>query len=205
VLADLEAIADQFVTIQLSGHIHTDDSLALAEIARWHCCTWAHVASLVCPSTFRQLDAQNPGAENQGKAFFDSLEQMLTMVAQGGIGKPVPAPLAQAHPGSSRYALEVVFVLDEFDVFACNAKKTLYNIVDTMHSNKCTMAIIGQTTRRDCVDLLEKRMKSRFSHRIFFCPPLQTQPECLQLVRTITALPADFEDEAYAKDPIRPL
>ena len=52
------------------------------------------------------------------------------------------------------------------------------------------MAVIGQTTRMDAMDLLEKRMKSRFSHRVIFCPPLKSQEECVELVRRVTQLPA---------------
>ena len=121
-----------FITINLSGHIHTDDNIALAEISR-------------------QLDAQAAASSEDDKTFSHSLNQLLTMLGHGGVGKPV------------------VFVLDEFDVFAVLCKKTLYNILDIMHSNECVMAIIGQTVRRDVMDLLEKRSSAFFLRRRQVC------------------------------------
>ena len=114
--------------------------------------------------------------------------------------------------------LQVVFVLDEFDVFAQVAKKTLYNIFDVMHSNQCVMAIIGQTTRmvraamcsknhgmfdqacmlKDATDLLEKRMKSRFSHRVLFCPPMNK----LEVHPGATSTLGMFMSHTYAWRPV---
>jgi origin recognition complex subunit 4 len=66
----------------------------------------------------------------------------------------------------------VVFVIDEFDMFAYHPRQTLlYNLFDIAQSRKAPIAVLGCTTRVDVVEMLEKRVKSRFSHRYVFVPP----------------------------------
>ena len=60
----------------------------------------------------------------------------------------------------------VFIIVDEFDQFARKTKQTLlYNLLDLTQDAKVHLAIIGLTTRLDVLQLLEKRLKSRFSHR----------------------------------------
>lgn len=59
-----------------------------------------------------------------------------------------------------------------------------------MQSDDAQMAVIGLTARNDAVDLLEKRVLSRFSQHIIFCPTaLSSVEECQQLLSTALALP----------------
>lgn len=60
----------------------------------------------------------------------------------------------------------VIAVLDEFDRFCKHTDQTfLYNIFDL--SQKCRqLCVIGMTTRLDCLELLEKRVKSRMNQTI---------------------------------------
>ena len=48
------------------------------------------------------------------------------------------------------------------------------------------------------MDLLEKRMKSRFSHTTTFCPSLESHEQCIELIRRVTTLPASFGDPVFA-------
>lgn len=67
---------------------------------------------------------------------------------------------------SEQAAKSVVFVLDEFDLFASHPRQTLlYNLFDIAQSRKAPIVVLGLTTRIDVMDSLEKRVKSRFSHR----------------------------------------
>ena len=60
----------------------------------------------------------------------------------------------------------IIFILDEFDLFAKRVKQTLlYNLLDSLQSSGVQAAVVGLTVRQDAVELLEKRVKSRFSHR----------------------------------------
>jgi origin recognition complex subunit 4 len=63
----------------------------------------------------------------------------------------------------------IVFVIDEFDMFAAHPRQTLlYNLFDVAQSKKAPIAVLGCTTRLDVVEMLEKRVKSRFSHRYVY-------------------------------------
>lgn len=60
----------------------------------------------------------------------------------------------------------VVFIMDEFDLFTKNKTQLLlYTLLNTIQTARTPMCVIGATCRIDVLDLLEKRIKSRFSHR----------------------------------------
>jgi origin recognition complex subunit 4 len=64
------------------------------------------------------------------------------------------------------------FVLEDFDTFAQRNKQTLlYCLLDALQKSMVKASVIGTTTRHDCIDLLEKRVKSRFSHRTHLLHP----------------------------------
>jgi origin recognition complex subunit 4 len=66
----------------------------------------------------------------------------------------------------ARTTKSVVFVLDEFDLFITYPRQTLlYNLFDIAQARKAPIAVIGSSARVDNSDNLEKRAKSRFSHR----------------------------------------
>ncbi|KAJ7543479.1 hypothetical protein O6H91_09G039700 [Diphasiastrum complanatum] len=67
----------------------------------------------------------------------------------------------------------MIFVLDEFDLFAQRSKQSLlYNLLDLMQSSSSQAALIGVSSRLDADQLLEKRVRSRFSHcKLLFLPP----------------------------------
>ncbi|KAI9875151.1 MAG: hypothetical protein M1823_007532, partial [Watsoniomyces obsoletus] len=69
----------------------------------------------------------------------------------------------------------VVIILDEFDLFTFHPRQTLlYNLFDIAQSKKAPIAVIGCSTRMDVVDCLEKRVKSRFSHRWLHVPSIRS-------------------------------
>ncbi len=67
-----------------------------------------------------------------------------------------------------------VFILEEFDLFAHSQKQTfLYCLLDSLQKSQAKAVVIGTTCRHDCLHLLEKRVKSRFSHRsVTLTPPM---------------------------------
>lgn len=75
-----------------------------------------------------------------------------------------PSEISQNQEGQT--AKSVIFILDEFDLFTTHARQTLlYNLFDIAQARKAPIAVLGLTTRVDVVEALEKRVKSRFSHR----------------------------------------
>ena len=78
----------------------------------------------------------------------------------------------------------IVFVIDEFDMFASHSRQTLlYNLFDIAQSRKAPIAVIGCTTRLDVVEMLEKRVKSRFSHRYVYLSMPKSLPAYWQVCR----------------------
>lgn len=63
-------------------------------------------------------------------------------------------------------------MLEEFDLFCTHHNQTLlYNLFDVSQSAQAPICVVGVTCRIDVVQLLEKRVKSRFSHRQMFLHP----------------------------------
>lgn len=78
----------------------------------------------------------------------------------------------------------IVFIIDEFDMFASHPRQTLlYNLFDIAQSRKAPIAVLGCTTRLDVVEMLEKRVKSRFSHRYVYLSLPRSLPAYWQVCR----------------------
>lgn len=74
--------------------------------------------------------------------------------------------LACLKSGNKDKSKAVIFVLDHFDLFCAHPKQSLlYNLFDIVQSSQAPICVIGLTCRNDVLELLEKRVKSRFSHR----------------------------------------
>lgn len=60
----------------------------------------------------------------------------------------------------------LIVIIDEFDEFCKHGNQTLlYNLFDIAQSKRHPICVIGVSTSIDTIELLEKRVKSRFSHR----------------------------------------
>lgn len=82
--------------------------------------------------------------------------------------------LISAIPTLSR---PTIIILDAFDLFALHPRQSLlYCLLDTVQSCRSGagskgLAVVGITSRVDTIQLLEKRVKSRFSGRTFRTAP----------------------------------
>ncbi|KAL9106260.1 MAG: hypothetical protein Q9187_008582 [Circinaria calcarea] len=134
---------DDFHIVRLNGFIHTDDKIALKE-------TWRQLG--------REMDVEDE-AMGARSNYADTLASLLALLSH-------PAELSADEVHEDYTAKSVVFVLDEFDFFASHSRQTLlYNLFDIAQSRKAPIAVLGLTTKVDVVESLEKRVKSRFSHR----------------------------------------
>lgn len=71
--------------------------------------------------------------------------------------------------GNRAKSKSVIYILEEFDLFCSHANQTLiYNLFDVAQSAQAPICVIGLTRRYDVIEMLEKRVKSRFSHRQIF-------------------------------------
>ena len=102
-----------------------------------------------------------------------------------------PSEIVDAHEGVT--SKSVIFAIDEFDLFATHARQTLlYNLFDIAQARKAPIAVIGLTTRIDVVESLEKRVKSRFSHRYVYLSLPKSLPAFWDVCRQ--GLGVDAED-----------
>jgi origin recognition complex subunit 4 len=102
------------------------------------------------------MDIEEDGS-GPGKNYADTLATLLALLSH---------PSEQTGEVTDQVAKAVVFVMDEFDLFAQHPRQTLlYNLFDIAQSRKAPIAVLGLTTRIDVTNSLEKRVKSRFSHR----------------------------------------
>lgn len=143
---------DQFHVVRLNGFIHTDDKLALKDI-------WRQLG--------KEMEVEDDliGKTNN---YADTLASLLALLSH-------PSEIAEAEDGIT--SKSVVFIIDEFDLFATHARQTLlYNLFDIAQARKAPIAVLGLTNRIDVVESLEKRVKSRFSHRYAYMSLSKTLP-----------------------------
>ncbi|KAI9783157.1 MAG: hypothetical protein M1816_001479 [Peltula sp. TS41687] len=134
--------ATDFHTVRLNGFIHTDDKLALRE-------TWRQLG--------REMEVEEDGVGTTTN-HADILSSLLALLSH-------PSEFS-AETRSEETAKAVIFILDEFDLFASHPRQTLlYNLFDIAQARKAPVAVLGLTTKIDVVESLEKRVTSRFSHR----------------------------------------
>ncbi|QDZ19561.1 subunit 4 of origin recognition complex [Chloropicon primus] len=65
----------------------------------------------------------------------------------------------------------VIFVLDCLDLYTTKQKQgLLYNLLDALQGSQAQAAVVGLSSRHDCLELMEKRARSRFSYRKVVTP-----------------------------------
>jgi origin recognition complex subunit 4 len=141
VLSEISKVnREDYHVVRLNGFIHTDDKIALREI-------WRQLG--------KEMDIEEDGGLS--KNYADTLTTLLALLSH---------PSEHTGELTDQVAKAVVFVMDEFDLFATHPRQTLlYNLFDIAQSRKAPIAVLGLTTRIDVANSLEKRVKSRFSHR----------------------------------------
>uniref|UniRef100_A0A3B4ZQT8 Origin recognition complex subunit 4 n=1 Tax=Stegastes partitus TaxID=144197 RepID=A0A3B4ZQT8_9TELE len=137
-------------------------------------------------------------------------QKNLLQVHLNGTTPPPPLVITLTHLGKLNLSFNagdrsssrpVLFVLDEFDLFAHHKNQTLlYNLLDVSQSAQTPVAVVGVTCRLDVLELLEKRVKSRFSHRQIHLLNSFSFSRYLQMVQTQLSLPEDFADRRFAED-----
>ncbi|KAG2709469.1 hypothetical protein I3760_05G241000 [Carya illinoinensis] len=121
----------------------------------------------------RQLCVEHDLLFSKMASFDDNSQFMIAMLRECGL----------AHK-------TVIFVLDEFDLFAQGKQRLLYSLLDAMQSITSQAVVIGVSCRLDADQLLEKRVRSRFSHRkLMFLPP--SKEDLQRLLGHILSLPLD--------------
>nr|XP_016928039.1 origin recognition complex subunit 4 [Drosophila suzukii] len=101
--------------------------------------------------------------------------------------------LLQCLKAGGKQSKSVVFILEEFDLFCAHHNQTLlYNLFDVSQSAQAPICVLGVTCRLDVIELLEKRVKSRFSHRqVFLFPNSERFEEYVTLCQDLLTLPSN--------------
>jgi origin recognition complex subunit 4 len=168
----LRDFAKKAIVIRLSGHAQATDRHAMREIA--YQLNHQTGSSFNLPE--EDVEDMTPDGEE------DDLQYNFAPPAAY-----LPTLISQL-PTLSR---PVVVVLDAFDLFAQHPRQALlYCLLDTVQScragaGRSGLLVVGMTTKVNCVNLLEKRVKSRFSQRVLRVPSLTGLDDVVQFVKTI--------------------
>ena len=170
-LAHMAALhGETLVPVRLSGLLHADERTALREVAR----------QLGAPPSADGDDDDDAGAD--GSKPRGSVHENMALMAQH----------LRTLESSRRAAL---IVLEEFDLFAAAHKQMLlYNLMDALQACSVRAAIVGVSVRTDAAELLEKRVRSRFSHRRLVFGPEGD----VDLLHRLLTLPASFAHPRFA-------
>ncbi|NWR40923.1 ORC4 protein, partial [Regulus satrapa] len=132
----------------------------------------------------RQLQLENVVGDKVFGSFAENLAFLLEALRKGNRTSSCP----------------ILFVLDEFDLFVHHKNQTLlYNLFDISQSAQTPVTVIGLTCRQDILELLEKRVKSRFSHRQIYLMNSFDFKEYVKIFKKQLSLPAEFPDESFAQ------
>ncbi|NXU39113.1 ORC4 protein, partial [Drymodes brunneopygia] len=132
----------------------------------------------------RQLQLENVVGDKVFGSFAENLAFLLEALRKGNRTSTCP----------------ILFVLDEFDLFVHHKNQTLlYNLFDISQSAQTPVTVIGLTCRQDILELLEKRVKSRFSHRQIYLMNSFDFKQYIKIFKKQLSLPAEFPDEAFAQ------
>ncbi|KAG4910188.1 hypothetical protein AAZX31_20G111100 [Glycine max] len=129
----------------------------------------------------RQLCMEHQLLFSKAASFDDNSQFMVAMLKECGL----------AHK-------TIIFVLDEFDLFAQGKQRLLYSLLDAMQSITSQAVVLGISCRLDADQLLEKRVRSRFSHRklLFLPPSIEDSQKLLMHMLTLPIDPSFPQDYA---------
>lgn len=101
--------------------------------------------------------------------------------------------LACLKSGDKNLSKSVIFILEHFDRFCAHHNQTLlYNLFDIAQSAQAPICVLGLTCRFDVLELFEKRVKSRFSHRqIFLFPGDEKFADRIVVMKDLLMLPTN--------------
>ncbi|RMZ01640.1 hypothetical protein D0862_06293 [Hortaea werneckii] len=168
---------EDFHVVRLNGFVHTDDKIALRD-------TWRQLG--------REMELDENEQGTAGKNYADTLASLLALLSH-------PAEQGREE-AQDQVTKSVIFILDEFDLFASHPRQTLlYNLFDIAQSRKAPIAVLGLTTRVDVSESLEKRVKSRFSHRYVHLSLAKSFPAFVTTCKAVVTFREDDSSIATAE------
>ncbi|KAI8894890.1 origin recognition complex subunit 4 C-terminus-domain-containing protein [Globomyces pollinis-pini] len=130
-----------------------------------------HVLASFPPNSFSVIRL-NGLMHTDDKLALTSITRQLNLQAEilvdlpGSFSDKLAYVLGSLDNGDSA-TIPIVFVLDGLDLFATHPKQLLlYNLLDMSQNAQTPVIVVGISSRLDTLASLEKRVRSRFSHRI---------------------------------------
>ncbi|KAF8812469.1 hypothetical protein BYT27DRAFT_7182913 [Phlegmacium glaucopus] len=188
------------IVLRLSGWLQPTDRHALREIG-FQLLQQTGLSILEDSENMPSNTRDEGATEDDENPFLDSSDTQIEPPGPS-ISLPPSSHLHTLIPILSTLDRPVIVVLDAFDLFALHPRQSLlYCLLDTVQNCRASsrnrgIAVIGITNRVDTIQLLEKRVKSRFSGRTIRTAPPNTLAYWTQLARDILHTPAlDCNDE----------
>ena len=136
----------------------------------------------------------------------EAVEQMLAdlKIEEEGRSKATSFETSLSHLleflyESTKKNTPIIFILENFDLFTKHKNQNLlYSLFDITQSNSCPISVVGITARLDVIELLEKRVKSRFSHRQLYLATDYTFSDYLDLVYQLLD-PSFIQDQDWSQ------
>uniref|UniRef100_A0A8C6B5M8 Origin recognition complex subunit 4 n=1 Tax=Monodon monoceros TaxID=40151 RepID=A0A8C6B5M8_MONMO len=133
---------------------------------------------------YKQLNLETVVGDKVFGSFAENLSFLLEDLKKGDWNSSCPA----------------IFMSDEFDLFAHHKNQTLlYNLFDISQFAQTPVAVIGLTHRLHILELLDKRVKSRFFHWQIHLMNSFGFPQYLKIFREQLSLSAVFPDKIFAE------
>ncbi|XP_075248238.1 origin recognition complex subunit 4-like isoform X1 [Convolutriloba macropyga] len=146
----------KFVT--LNGTVISDVKSCLREISRQLLTNKSKHEQLL-----RDLNDENADSDLDGENMDCDAQESNSMLT---VGKSLSFLLSTLQETRNTDGQSLVFILEGFEHFVqSKSQMLLYNLFDTCQSFRTPLVVIAVSNRLDSTELLEKRVKSRFSHR----------------------------------------
>merc|ERR1719272_24432 len=104
--------------------------------------------------------------------------------------------------GGFLHARTLVVVLEQFEHFCTRQRQTLlYNLFDVAQTAGVDVCIVGTSSKMNVIDMLEKRIRSRFSMRQLCVTPSQSMEELMDvLVENLRLSPTEELTKAFLSE-----
>lgn len=173
-----EEYQNQFITIKLNGFIHSENAAINGiatqletQLQRLHGSNSNDNVEPVKDNEEEEVEiatGEEESTDISSGSLTEVFEKILRLLDSASKEK-----VLSSEERSETTKITVVFVFDEIDTFAGPVRQTLlYNLFDMVEHARVPVCIFGNTTKLNILELLEKRVKSRFSQRIIYMPQI---------------------------------
>ncbi|CAH2353404.1 putative origin recognition complex subunit 4 [[Candida] railenensis] len=150
--------SNEFIVVKLNAYHQTDENTALREIARQLDKNLRRVREESEPNNNgKKRNSDIEYANFEQRSLSDTFANILSILDKN----------EKKHNEEETRTVSIIFVIEEFEKFTLSSRQTLlYNLFDLSQSSSTPVCIIGISSKVTARELLEKRVRSRFSQRI---------------------------------------